>query len=201
MALVSMDSDVEPLYWGGREGLVGALGRKLAPEPEKSDDSPRAKEFRKSRTADFQAVKVSIKELVDKGVVAVDNSARPGQNAVYRLILGDRRGRPSLPDGVGNPGEWGRPSLPNGVGPAYPQGTKATPTGLQEPLRNINPGTKSPLTLVSPGGIPGYPQARDFLASLPDLGAKYMNRVPIEITGLKERVIAAAEIARMEEAS
>jgi len=48
---------------------------------------------------------------------------------------------------------------------------------------------------VSPGENPSYPQARDFLAKLPDLGAEYLNKFA-EIEGLRNRVIAAAALAQ-----
>lgn len=195
MAMVSMDNDNPPTFWGGREQLAFALGRMVPEEPAASDYSARAETNRKARTADFQAVKVALAALTKAGVAVLENRPRPGQNAVYSLHLGGLMGK-------AQPTEQGRTSLRTGydqpTGMGYDQ-----PTPEEEPLRGsqgedqvgANQGAKSPLVTTSPAAIDGdYAEAYSILAQLPDFGSDYMRRVD-NITGMAERTIAAAQLA------
>jgi hypothetical protein len=205
MCLVTMDEDDPPRYWGGREALVHALGRQIAPEPAPTDFSPRAEEYRKSRRADFEAVKVAMRGLTKAGVVAVESPASPGHNAVYQLRLTTRtgktepveRGRVILSTGKTEPVERGRVSLPP---------RKNLPTGgsPSEDQQRSDEDNKSPQSGNSPAISTSddeskYQAASKFLSGLEDLGQSYMQMTG-HITGLRERVITAAEFARLDQA-
>lgn len=78
MALVSMDEDPKPCYWGGWEALALAAGRVV---PDRADDP----ESTKVRRAALKAVNAAMKTLVDRGAVRVKAVAAPGRNATYEL--------------------------------------------------------------------------------------------------------------------
>lgn len=200
MALVTMDEDQPPVYWGGREPLAYALGRITPPAPEDSDTSARAADYRRARRADFEAVKVAFRPLAKAGVAEVLQAAAPGRNAVYALHLGAgtgkaepvERGRLSLSTGKAEPAEWGRPGLPPRREPPY----GGFPS---EDQRGSSSGTKSPRVVNSPAPVEmNYATANEILSRLPDLGAEYMSRVS-DIDGYHNRVIAAASIAIAED--
>jgi len=70
MAVVALDRDNPPVYYGGRDALVRVLGR---------GDEP--------TDADYQALKRAIRGLLISGVVAVDKHAGPGHTTRYSLHL------------------------------------------------------------------------------------------------------------------
>ena len=80
MALVAMDEDAKPCFWGGWESLALAAGRVV---PDRSDDA----EVTKARRAALKAVNAAVKTLVDRGAVRVKTPAAPGRNATYELIF------------------------------------------------------------------------------------------------------------------
>lgn len=197
MAVITLDDAVDPKYWGGREPLVRAIGREPLPEPAASDKSARANDLRKARAADFQAVKIAIGALVKAGVVTQESPGAPGRNAVYALRFDaptgkaepTEQGRLSLGTGYAEPTEWGRPSLP-------PR-SKNLPTGGSGATKSIKTtGPNTARVVLSPETE--YEKAMKLLALLPDLGSEYISRVPPDVTGLTERVIAAAHLARQE---
>lgn len=197
MAMVSMDNDRPPTFWGGREQLAYALGRMTPDEPAPTDMSARAESYRKARAADFQAVKVALNALTKAGVAVLENRPRPGKNAIYSLHLGALMGK-------AQPTEQGRTSLPTGK--AQPTGTGYDqPTPEEEPLRGsksedqlgLSQGAKSPLVTTPPATDLDYAAAHDFFASWPDLGGEYMKRVE-DVEGYPARVVAAANLARAE---
>jgi len=199
MALVSMDEDTPPQYWGGREKLAYALGRRTPDEPARTDSSMRAIESRKTRAADFQAVKESMRPLTNTGAVILETPATQGRNAVYSLALLAEPSRGNLPESVGETYPSGRGNLPPGVGETYPRGGNP-PTGgyPTEEQPGTNTGTKSPLGINSPANSVVYANSQKFLAKYPDLGAAFLARIPEEVTGMQERVILAAGLARSE---
>lgn len=71
MALLALDKERPPKYWGGRDHLVRAMGRGEDPSE-----------------ADYRALKRAIQVLTRRGVVAVDKHAGPGHSTVYSLHLG-----------------------------------------------------------------------------------------------------------------
>lgn len=100
MALVSMDGDPVPSYWGGWESLALAAGR-LVPERDDSD-----KDVTKVRRAALKAVATAAKVLLDRRAVRIKVAAAPGRNATYELNLTyesvHAQGEPSKGDGNGN---------------------------------------------------------------------------------------------------
>jgi hypothetical protein len=78
MALVTMDEDAKPCFWGGWESLALAAGRIV---PDRCDDP----EVTKARRAALKAVNGAVKTLVDRGAVRVKTPAAPGRNATYEL--------------------------------------------------------------------------------------------------------------------
>ena len=78
MALVSMDGDEAPAYWGGWESLALAAGRIV---PDRSDDP----DVKKTRRAALKAVNAAVKVLLERGAIRVTASAAPGRNTTYAL--------------------------------------------------------------------------------------------------------------------
>lgn len=83
MALVSMDEDPAPSYWGGWEALALAAGRVV---PDRSDDPGMVK----VRRAALKAVNSATRTLIDRGAIRVKQAAAPGRNATYELIFANR---------------------------------------------------------------------------------------------------------------
>lgn len=212
MALVTMDDDTEMLFWGGRETMALSLGRIVAEKPARDDLSARADADRRTRAADFQAVKESLSRLIKAGVVAVQKAESPGRPAVYKLILdapgGKARGRADLLDGVGET----YPNRADGVGETYStladlggvggetlvKGTTnkdTTKTKPISPLAGTSPAKSAAETEETESA---YVSAQQILGRMPDLGLSFTTRVPESIIGMKERIIAAAELARKE---
>lgn len=183
MALISLDKDAQPMFWGGREALAGALGRQTPEEPAEGDMSPRAVQARKDRRADFEAVKSGMRTLVDNSVVEVSARARPGRNAQYLLRLDAAKGKadPAPKDRLIL--SMGKAEPVDGVGQPYPRGGRGGIGGPQED----NGGEQ----LASPRAKLGYPQAQKILQGLPDLGASYLAQIDDHDT-LNDRVVAAA---------
>lgn len=199
MALVSMDTDARPRYYAGREALiVNGLGRQLPPMPAPSDMSARAIEFRKVRAADYQAAKVVISQLVKAGAIVLDTAPARKRSAEYVLTLDvatgyvspTQQGTSDVPTGYVSPTERGTSNVP----PRRHPPTGGAPT--EEPLGTLEE-TNLSITGNSPVNSAVYKNAKDFLATLPDLGTEYLNRVPTELSP-SQRVIAAAGLARSE---
>jgi hypothetical protein len=86
MALVSLDKDRPPRYWGGREDLASAaLGRKI---PDRDDGDPNVS---RERRAAFRAVDRAVRHLTETGAIEVAESARNYRRATYTLHLERRR--------------------------------------------------------------------------------------------------------------
>ena len=179
MALISMDEDDPPVFWQGRESLSMALGRMTPPAPAKGDTSERANQFKKARTADFEAVKSALRALFQEDVVRVAKECGPGSPTVYSLHLDAGTGK-------AEPVQRGRLSLP--------------PTTKEPKDFNPNPNptqvTNSPAPVDnSAEGIEfGYAQAVEILQALPDLGGQYMTRAADIDGGLQAQIIAAAKL-------
>jgi len=142
MAYRTKDEDVPPMFWGGREELAFALGRKVPPEPHPADTTPRAVEHRRQRAADFEAVKVAVRGLTSKGAILLVRKASGSAPAVYSLHLAEPGkgepsppGRVSLPLGKDSPTPGGRVILPDlgGVGGETEKRTKEERDEEQEP--------------------------------------------------------------------
>ena len=80
MALVSLDDDREPSYWGGWESLALAAGRLVPP---RSDDPDTVR----VRRAALKAVNGALRLLVERGALRVVRPAAPGRNTTYGLTL------------------------------------------------------------------------------------------------------------------
>ena len=81
MALVSMDADNPPRYWGGREDLAAALGREVPPE---NDDDP---EVTRKRNVAFKAQRDATGVLSQRGAIKAIKNARGGQRQEWALNL------------------------------------------------------------------------------------------------------------------
>lgn len=82
MALVSLDDDNPPRFWGGREALALATGRIVA-DRLTTDPAEIA-----ARRAAFKAVGRMLAALKDAGAITLEAAAHTNRNAVYRLDLG-----------------------------------------------------------------------------------------------------------------
>lgn len=209
MALVALDQDTEPRYWGGWEGLAEAIGRTPPAEPADSDTSPRAEEYRRMRRNDFEAVKTAMRQVFKAGAAAVEKPSGPGRPATYRLLLG-------APTGKERPVEQGRIDALTGKVPPVEQGRFRLPRGEHLPTGGAHQrimggvsGTgeeqNSPKVTTSPAGNASCPQILDFdaarilLESFPDFGESWLNRPEVKrFTGTTNRYIAAAELALKE---
>lgn len=85
MALTARDADSPPRFWGGRESLVLALGRRLPPVV--PTDHPDHYANTLEREAAFTAVKRALKALRLAGAITLLNTPGPGERANYRLNL------------------------------------------------------------------------------------------------------------------
>ncbi|WP_168220927.1 hypothetical protein [Actinomadura sp. WMMA1423] len=81
MALVSLDADDPPMFWGGRADLVAALGREL---PDEDDESPEAA---LARQAAFKAVRDATNQLAKRGAICLVRAARGGRRQKWALNL------------------------------------------------------------------------------------------------------------------
>lgn len=76
MAVISLDKAHPPVYWGGRDPLVRAMGRVAEPYT----------------STDYRALARVVQKLVDEGALSVDKPAHRGSNAVYSLHIDRRKG-------------------------------------------------------------------------------------------------------------
>ncbi|HEY9415503.1 MAG TPA: hypothetical protein VIQ30_12140, partial [Pseudonocardia sp.] len=81
MALVSLDDDREPAYWGGWESLALAAGRLVPPRDDTDPEKVRV------RRAALKAVNGALRLLVDREALRVKVPAAPGRNTTYGLNL------------------------------------------------------------------------------------------------------------------
>ena len=76
MALISLDKDDPPRYFGGRHALARqALGRRSRGVESELDE------------ADVQAVKRAVRALTSAGAITLENDPKVHERAVYRLNL------------------------------------------------------------------------------------------------------------------
>jgi hypothetical protein len=193
MAFRARDTDVPPKFYEGREACAVALGRMTPAEPAPGDTSRRAEEYRKARRADFEAVRVATQALVKAGAISVSRLPGPRQTTAYVLSL--------TPSSVqAEPAEQPRVSLPtaqdesgNDPGQSYPQREDNTISRSQTP--NSAPGG------TSPDAVADYAEASKFLQGLPEAGQPYMLATADLVTGMRERVLVAADMARRDVAA
>jgi hypothetical protein len=95
MALVSLDRDEPPRFWGGRDDLAGAIGRTLPREPDDTDTDPSAVAARRQRRAAHEAVRAGLRELKDVGAITTAKHARQGLRAEYLLHLSQPQDQPA----------------------------------------------------------------------------------------------------------
>jgi len=194
MALISMDEDDPPVFWQGRESLSMALGRMTPPAPAKGDTSERANQFKKARTADFEAVKSALRALFQEDVVRVAKECGPGSPTVYSLHLDAGTGK-------AEPVQRGRLSLSTGKAEPVQRGRLSLPPTTKEP-KDFNPNPNPTQVTNSPAPVDnsaegiefGYAQAVEILQALPDLGGQYMTRAADIDGGLQAQIIAAAKL-------
>lgn len=153
MALVSLDTDVPPRYFGGYPALARALGRNT---PDAFDRHSATDSQRRAFKADMEAVRNALSPLLAASAVIVDRPEAPGRGPEFALVL-DERSRRSLPDGPGDACQRSRDGLPTvQVSPADLGGVGGE-TLYEEPrgeVRNTR-GTTSPQatkSLANPAG-------------------------------------------------
>lgn len=201
MALVSMDTDRPPRFWGGYPALARAVGRNT---PDVLGGNATDAE-KKARTADFEAVRIGMRVLLKNEAIALDEAPAPGRNPVYRLNLLVNAQGSAWATPQGSPVEHPRDGL------STPQGSPVDLGGVggvtfddkeeEKEFRNTR-GTKSPYVTnslaISANEMPDpLSAAMKLLNTLPDLGQKYLGLIPAE-TEKNERFILAAEMARAE---
>jgi hypothetical protein len=107
MALVSLDADTPPMYFGRRDDLIRALGRDL---PQPADDrapEPIRAAVARVRHGHYNALSAVIKELIDAGAIERVRRGRPGYNARYALrLLWTASGAADEPPRDAHPSEW-----------------------------------------------------------------------------------------------
>src|SRR3954452_2490781 len=69
MANVAKDGDTPPRFWGGRDALALALGRRPTTKPQQH--------------AAYEAARAAVDELVAVGAIECTGRPRPGRNAEY----------------------------------------------------------------------------------------------------------------------
>lgn len=175
IALIILDEDPKPRWWGGEEPLLKALGREDPPPDDMSEEADRV------RHANDVALRRSLADLVKAG--ALSYAVRPvkGRRAEY-LAHWMPQGEPAAY--AGSPCGIRRESL------QIPQGEPVPKEDLGGE-RNRR-GIRSPEVTTSPAAEDPYAAAHEILAQLPDLGAALL--ASVADGPLRERVIAAAAL-------
>lgn len=134
MALVTLDRDDPPRFWGGRDDLAHAIGRRVPREPDDTDASESAAAVRRQRKQAHEAVRIALAELKAVGVVVQVRKARLGVRAEYTLHLTPAQAGSQTPAQAGSPllGQAGR-------GPG--SGRYETPTQTAPEEESGLPGT------------------------------------------------------------
>lgn len=143
MANVVHDDDQNPTWWGGREALAVALGRKVPPDAGHKRDCKCIDCL--ARRAAFQAVKHAVAQLVTASAVSLVKSPRTGRRAEYRLNLGYAPPTPEVEAA----------STPQGQVPPTPQG-QGGPTPKEQTggvTEEDQRGPTSPEATTSPGSV------------------------------------------------
>ncbi|SKB86180.1 hypothetical protein SAMN05660916_03018 [Arthrobacter sp. 31Cvi3.1E] len=131
MALVSMDSDNPPTYWGGRDALAEALGHTL-PAAE-SEDAEAAAQIREKA---YRAVKRALKSLHQEGAIQTIKPASFRSHAVYGIML--RIGVDNCPQGTEKePPKGTDETPPKGAEKEPPKGTDETPVGYRKVAQRV----------------------------------------------------------------
>jgi hypothetical protein len=112
MALTAKDADDPPKFWGGRESLAVAIGRKVSPNDSEA-----------SVRTTFRAVRSAVKQLIEADAIKLDRHHAPGVPARYALQLRPNRGDLLTP-------EQGGLAAPNRGDLTSQQGGLAAPTGV-----------------------------------------------------------------------
>lgn len=146
MALVTLDRDDPPRFWGGRDDLAHAIGRRVPREPDDTDTSEAAAAVRRQRKQAHEAVRVALAELKAVGVVVQVKQARLGVRAEYTLHLTPAQagsqtpaqaGSPVLPQAGAGPAS-GRYETPTQPAPEEEAGTAGTPRGEDPASRSLS---------------------------------------------------------------
>jgi hypothetical protein len=143
MALVSLDADDPPRYFGGWEALANALGRQLPPK-----DDPGQKAQRE-RAAAAEAVRVAVRQLTRAGAVSTLRPAGAGHRAEYALHLPAPE-----PQGEPAPEPQGEPA-PEPQGEPAPKEQQRNHRGIQRGEDHLGGNVTCP-----PGMLRSYLQGR-----------------------------------------
>lgn len=87
MALITLDKNEAPKFYGGREMLATALGYDVPDEPSEASQGIWAEHSRKERAKAFQAVKQTVNRLISAGAITRVKDATFRSHAEYALNL------------------------------------------------------------------------------------------------------------------
>ena len=141
MALVSMDRDDPPKYWGGRDDLAVALGYPMPEAPADDNKGQSATDARAARARGHHAVDKVTQSLVKQGAVLRIRQGSFRSHAVFALLFSATEGTPQ-----GSP--TASKVTPQGSS-TKGRGTEVTPQGCPTPL--------APTPEVTPQGSPRSP--------------------------------------------
>ena len=132
MALVSLDKDDPPKYWGGRDSLAEAIGYDMPDAPEDGDQSPEAAEARLARARGQKAADKVIQALVQRGALLRLRSGNFRSHAVFALMFPASE---VPPEGVATPNVE---VPPHGVPRTPLKGDVGPPSwGMEGPLHGV----------------------------------------------------------------
>lgn len=132
MALVSMDRDDPPKYWGGRDDLAVALGYPMPESPAEDDKSPEAARAREVRARGHNATKKVAGELVKQGAVLRIRQGSFRSHAVFALLFPPAKVTPQGSPTTGSATEGTRQGSPTPPKPVLEGTSHGSP---REPLR------------------------------------------------------------------
>lgn len=184
MALVCLDRDDAPRFWGGRDALACAIGRQVPPEPPRADQSPAAAAVRAHRRAAHEAVRAALHELKRAGVLSkVDGTGHIGQQAEYLLHLTAKvQAQPvPLPSAPGGAKTQAQPVPETQPQPPRDAGSACRETQA-EPARDTGSACEEtqaqPVPKEDSGGE-GTPKGGDGLETSPVVGAASLDDDPL----------------------
>lgn len=204
MALVSIDQDMPPRYFGGYLALARILGREVSADPVTDAE-------RRARKAAMESVRVVVRTLLGACAIVVDVEEAPGRGPEFSLLLDalsrDVFARSQPVDGPGSACRTVQAQPADGPGSACRSwgGRGGTQVRKEDKGRNTR-GSTSPQVSSSLAAVENveendereYEESRKVLEKLPDLGITLLGRTdPTE--PIRGRVIRAAKLHREQE--
>lgn len=184
MALVSMDRDDPPKYWGGRDDLAVALGYPMPEAPADDNTGQSATEARAARARGHHAVDKVTQSLVKQGAVLRIRQGSFRSHAVFALLFSAAEGTPQGSPTTSEVTPQGCPTPPAHTSEVTPQGSprsplrgpvghpsgvvEVTPQGSPKEYEEKEGGSKGMPDPPSAGPSP-RPKLKTLLASSPDI--------------------------------